>query len=513
MRKAFLIKRLFALRLRASALAALLACTAFFPAAASADSYAAGMQFDFASVPTPNVFVMDAGDGTVWYERNADKKAFPASTTKIMTCILALENGDPSDVVTVGNEVLGTKTTFTKYSSLMGLTPGETVTLNDLLYGLMMVSGNDAAEAIAVHVSGSVDAFADLMNRKAASLGMTGTHYANPHGVQDESHYTTARDIGILTTYALRNPVFREIVAATKYSVPASNLRAEPMTLYNSNRLLRKPSGDAISCVYEYAIGVKTGDTNAAGKCLVAAAERNGACLIAVLLGDTAAMYANDADRANLARFLNARDIFEDLFNNVYRTADAASSGLPTIFSQECANAAPTSQGSGRITVTADLSGLTLYSHPAGLERIAARAGEILCSVEPPAGGLTAPLPAGTPAGTVLYTLDGTELLRAPLFTASDVPAADQAPLPDGTPASGPAYTPSTEPLVKRGFFNRFGFLGWLFLLMVLLLTALIVIFLLTEKKRQRERMRRRRVHRAEGTGSLRYQDAHRSRR
>ena len=136
------------------------------PAVALAD-------YDYNSIPTPNMIVVDGDDpSVVFFERNADQKVFPASTTKIMTTLVTLENGNLDDSFTVGEEVLGTTIKFSKYSSLMGIQPGETLTLRDLVYGLMLVSGNDAGEAIAKHVSGSVDAFVALMNQKAQEIGM-----------------------------------------------------------------------------------------------------------------------------------------------------------------------------------------------------------------------------------------------------------------------------------------------------------------------------------------------------
>lgn len=142
------------------------------------------------------------------------QKVYPASTTKIMTTIVALENGNLDDEFMVGEEVLGTTIKFTSYSSLMGIQPGETLKLRDLVYGLMLVSGNDAGEAIAKHVAGSVDAsFVDLMNQKAASIGMTNTHFSNPHGVHNDNHYTTARDMAKLMAYALKNEDFVKIAS------------------------------------------------------------------------------------------------------------------------------------------------------------------------------------------------------------------------------------------------------------------------------------------------------------
>lgn len=452
-------------------------------------------EYDYASIKTPRVIVMDAADGTVFYEKAADERAFPASTTKIMTCILALENGNLDAPVTVGEEVLGTSFKFTKYSSLMGLVPGEQVTLRDLVYGLMMVSGNDAAEAIAVHIAGSIGSFASMMNQKAASLGMSNTHFANPHGVQDENHYTTARDLAKLTMYALKNPQFVEICKTTSYTAPASNLRAQPLVLDNTNRLIKMPATDPYSCVYENAIGVKTGDTNAAGKCLVAAAEKDGARIIAVFLGDTTEMYGGDKDIANLARFVNAKGIFEDLFANTYRSMSGTELNLPTTFSLEVAQADPADLTDGALPVSVDVSGLNIYGTQAQLDSYKAQAGQITTLLNPVANPIQAPIAQGTFLGTVDYMLNGAVIHSASLIADREVAflaqmQTEQPPQEEKDPVSAVG----DEPLVKKNPI-QLGFLGWLFIILILLLIALIVIFICTEKKRQRERAARRRAH------------------
>jgi len=201
--------------------------------------------YDYDSIPTPNMIVVDGDDpSVVFYERNADQKVYPASTTKIMTTLVTLENGNLDDSFTVGDEVLGTTIKFSKYSSLMGIQPGETLTLRDLVYGLMLVSGNDAGEAIAKHVAGSVDAFVALMNQKAQELGMTSTHYSNPHGVQNDDHYTTARDMAKLMAYALKNEDFVKIAGTKTYTVPANSVRTTELVLVNTDRLLNAVAGD-----------------------------------------------------------------------------------------------------------------------------------------------------------------------------------------------------------------------------------------------------------------------------
>lgn len=449
--------------------------------------------YDYNAIPTPNMIVVDADDpSVVFYERAADQKAYPASTTKIMTCLIALEAGNLDEPFAVGDEVLGTTIKFTSYSSLMGLVPGETVTLRDLVYGLMLVSGNDAGEAIAKRVSGSVDGFVSLMNQKAAALGMADTRFTNPHGVQNDGHYTTARDMAKLASYALQNADFCQIAKTLTYTMPANNVRTNPLVLTNTNRLLQAVAGDSIQTVYPYAIGVKTGDTDAAGKCLVAAAERDGARVIVVLFGDKAALYGNDTIIANLARFANAAGIFNYVFENEYQSVTAAELGLADVFYTGVVNANPNDLVNGQLVMRADLSKITIRARASRIEGIRASASAISASLE-----LTteakAPIIAGQSMGVVRYELNGETVCTAPLMAdfavgetlgISTVPAQETAVITN---------SPDNTPLISKGRkdWGARDFLTLTFVLLVALFVALIVIFILSERKRRYERKRR----------------------
>jgi D-alanyl-D-alanine carboxypeptidase (penicillin-binding protein 5/6) len=213
---------------------------------------------------------MDAGDGRVLLERGGGAHRSPASLTKVMTLLLALERGNPDAEVTVGEEVLNLR-----FSTLMGVAPGERMTLRDLCYGMMYPSGNDAALAIAAHVGGSVERFVGMMNRRAWELGMANTNYANPHGLDSRNgdHYTTARDLAVLTRAALQRPDFREIVGGRRWTARGA-LAAYP--LFNGNTFMGRYAG---------ATGVKVGYTRRAGHTIIASAARRGRELIAVALG------------------------------------------------------------------------------------------------------------------------------------------------------------------------------------------------------------------------------------
>lgn len=212
--------------------------------------------------------LMDLKSGQVLYSKNPFKRRPPASTTKVITALLAIENGRLSDQVKVSK-----KAAYTEGSS-MYLRVGEVVRMSDLLYGALMHSGNDACEAIAEHVGGNVKDFARLMNLKALSLGAVNTHFTNPHGLPDEDHYTCAYDLALITRYALKNPVFAQVVSTRNKLLKDLDGEAG-RALSNTNQLLWK---------YFWADGVKTGTTSAAGQCLVSSATKGNRQLVAVVL-------------------------------------------------------------------------------------------------------------------------------------------------------------------------------------------------------------------------------------
>ena len=193
-----------------------------------------------------------------------------ASTTKIMTALVAIESMDPKTPVEITSDAVGVE------GSSVYLTEGEVLTLEELLYCLMLSSANDAAVAIAVAVSGSVGAFSERMNQKAGELGLTNTHFTNPHGLDDPEHYTTAYELAVITREAMKHDLLRIIMSTQKKTVPHMG-EGGVRLLINHNKLLRS---------YEGAIGVKTGFTKKSGRCLVSAAERDGVTLIAVTIND-----------------------------------------------------------------------------------------------------------------------------------------------------------------------------------------------------------------------------------
>ena len=245
--------------------AMLLLLSLLLPAAAAAESELATEE---GGITARAAILMDRETGRVLWEKNAQLRLPMASTTKIMTAILALELGNEADVITTSKRAAATE------GSSIWLEEGEQKTLEELLYGLMLLSGNDAAVAIAEHIAGSVENFAALMNEKAAAIGATNTHFCNPHGLPDDRHYTTAYDLALISAYALQNERFREIIRTPEYIISWPG-REWDRVLQNQNRLLELyPGGD----------GVKTGWTKEAGRCFVGSATREGWQLVAVVL-------------------------------------------------------------------------------------------------------------------------------------------------------------------------------------------------------------------------------------
>ncbi len=224
----------------------------------------------------------DFETGEIIFANKPDERVYPASVTKMMTALILIEKKpDLSEKVTVGSEI----NNFGPDASKMGIKQNEVISYKDLLYGMLLVSGNDAAATVAVKIGGSISGFAELMNQRAGELGMTSTHFVNPHGMQSTEHYTTAADLAKLAIACMKNPTFAEVVKTAEYTTPPTNKTPAGYDLKTTNRLLSTdPKSESFH--YDGAIGIKTGSTSAAQGCLVAAAKKNGRTLIAVMMGD-----------------------------------------------------------------------------------------------------------------------------------------------------------------------------------------------------------------------------------
>lgn len=320
------------------------------------------------STSATSAILVDVDSGRVLYEHNADAKMLIASTTKIMTALVAIEEGDLSQTVKVSREAAYTE------GSSMYLKEGEELTLETLLYGLMLCSGNDAAVAIAQAVSGSVEAFAERMNAKAAELGMTGSSFANPNGLDDEKHYSTARDMARLACAAVNNETLVRI-ASTK------SITISGRTMTNHNKLLSWVDG---------CIGLKTGYTQAAGRTLVSCAERNGQRLVAVTLQD-----GNDwADHQSLY--------------------DYGFAAYPAESGAVLGKTVGTVQVQGGEESQVPLVAAESISWPLAQGETL----ETQLQVDEP---LTAPVTAGTVVGEAVFTVNGKEVGRVTLLCGADI--------------------------------------------------------------------------------------------
>lgn len=246
--------------------------------------------------------IYDRLSGKILYEKNGNKQTPMASTTKIMTAIVVLENSNLEDVVTIDSKAAGIG------GSRLGLNKNDKITVNDLLYGLLLRSGNDAAIALANYVGGSVDGFADMMNKKAEEMGLKNSHFIVPHGLDNDGHYTTAYELAKMADYALRIDKFKEIVSTKNTTI---SINGHSKAINNTNQLLGNISG-----VY----GVKTGFTNGAGRCLVSSCKRNDLDIITVVIGanttkqrtaDTIKLIEHANERFDI---VNVKEIVENKF-------------------------------------------------------------------------------------------------------------------------------------------------------------------------------------------------------
>lgn len=261
---------------------------------------------------SPHCILMETSTGKIIYEKDAYSKVYPASTTKIMTAILALEKCDLTDVATVSHNAI--------YSIPYGyshayLVEGEELTINQLLHVLLIPSANDAAVVLAEHIAGSVESFSSMMNTKAIELGCKNTNFVNPNGIHSENHYSTAYDLALIGTYAMQNETFREIVKTTTYTLPATNKYLEANRFFKlTNELIVPDDRDSVdNYYYQFATGIKTGYTNPAGECLVASAKKDGLEYVAVILG------AGRTENGLSARFIDCKNLFNYAFEN-YKT-------------------------------------------------------------------------------------------------------------------------------------------------------------------------------------------------
>ena len=335
--------------------AALLAAVSFFP-------------FRVSAVSARSALVMDAATGRVFYEKNADERSLIASTTKIMTALVVCEQCNVLDRMRIPKEAVGIE------GSSLYLQEGEVLTIQELLYGLMLHSGNDAATALAIYCGGTVEGFVQMMNDKAHRLGLQDTNFANPHGLDAPGHYSTARDLAVLTANAMKNPVFAQTVSTKSIHIGSRVLR-------NHNKLLWQVPG---------ADGVKTGYTQAAGRILVSSAARDGRRLVMVTI--------HDPDD-----WLDHKTMLEQGFSQ-YQLQNILSKG-------DCVAVVEVAGGdASRIELLADVD----ISYPLA-------EGEELRMAVPGTGFVYAPVSAGQSAGAGYLFLNDKAVLKVPLVYGETV--------------------------------------------------------------------------------------------
>jgi D-alanyl-D-alanine carboxypeptidase (penicillin-binding protein 5/6) len=317
--------------------------------------------------------VMDMKSGRILYEKNAYSKRAMASTTKIMTAILAIEKGNPDDDVVVSERA------DSIWGSTIGIRKGEVFKLSELLYGLMLSSGNDAAIAVAEHIGGTVENFAEMMTQKAREIGAKNTSFKTPHGLDMDGHYTTAYDLALITRYALANSIFSSVVG-TKYT------SIKDIGLSNTNELLT---------IYPGADGVKTGYTGKAGRCLVSSATRNNRRIIAVVL--------NCSTRS--VRAQSSIKILNYAFDN-YKPCTLITSG-------EKIKEIPVSRGVRDSVLVKSVENVEV---PLRFDEIDAVEKRVYLS-----DSLEAPVYAGSNVGVIEFVVNGEIIGESPLAVWSDV--------------------------------------------------------------------------------------------
>jgi D-alanyl-D-alanine carboxypeptidase len=421
-------------------------------------------------VDAPCYIVVDQNDpSVVFYEKDADEKAIPGSTMKIMTCILVLELCDDLDQEI---EATGQAATMKETNSLMGVIKGEMLSVRELLYGLMLESGNDAALLLAQTFGGSVEGFVELMNAKAASLGMTSTNFMNASGAYKSGQYSTARDMAVLTCYAMQNETFRTLASTVQYTIEPNGVRSRTLKMTNSNKLISDPPDSDL--FYPFATGVKTGSTELGGKCLVASASMQGANAVAVLIGLT-------EGRSKLSRmtqvYRDAISLLDLALTTRYVDVSAQDLGIT------CDLKAPVTGGTQEsVPVNAVFSPESIRLSDTEAETIKENASTI--TVVTQYASLTAPVRTGDLCGSAAFQHNGKTLFSAALTAAADVSLKTQiialTPEPTFTPA---VQEPDTEEL-------PFGMPAWEWCIILTIAALLLVGALVLQIKKYKAKKR-----------------------
>ncbi|MDP4132821.1 MAG: D-alanyl-D-alanine carboxypeptidase family protein [Bacillota bacterium] len=388
----------------------------------------------------PSAILINADTGEILLSKDANSKRYPASTTKVMTALLAIENCDMNDTITISNNAV---MSIAWDSTKLGLYEGEKFKMYDLLCAMLIASGNDAANAVAEKVSGSVDKFIDLMNKRAKELGCKNTNFTNPHGLTDENHYTTAQDLAIIAKKAMEYPTFREMVKTKYYELPTTDKCSEKRAFYTTNNMITNIRGSKY--LYSPATGIKTGYTQAALNCLVASAEKDDIPLICVVLN------ASTVDGVNTA-YTDTKNMFNWAFDN-YKSKTVLAKGQ---VADECA--VKYAKGVKTIKLIAEKDFKTVMPVNAADENITTKVKVT--------NKIVAPLMAGEVLGTADVYYGKTLLGSVNLVTDK-------------------AYDYSLWNVFTIALFK---ILGWMAIILLILMTALLVFRQIEYNKRSKRR-------------------------
>ena len=407
--------------------------------------------------------LIELNSNTLIYGHEMHTQLFPASLTKIMTCMLAIENGEPDAVLTVSDTALAN---LSEFGSTAGLLQGEELTLDEILYCIMVSSANEGCNVIAEHVSGNIDSFVELMNRKAAELGMKDTHFANAHGLHDDSHYTTAYDLSLLSRWAWQNERFREYATATTHVVPATN-KSDARTLYSTNYL----TTNYVEAKYYYskASGIKTGFTTPAGGCLISTASSGNLDFLCIVMGCS----PQTADNGEYGdeRFVESKKLFEYGFENVRFTqviSDTKMVDMPQVLY---------SDGRENVVIRAGEDRTVLL--PANCN-----ADDVTLKVEYSSPQLEAPLEEGQSVGVVTAYYDGKAVASCPAIT---VTAVERSAAKYAAAEAGQVVSDATSWVL------RYWYLTLPLLLVALLLVILIILRTINGRRAKKRAAARRR--------------------
>ena len=355
--------------------------------------------FSFAneiSINSKAAVLVENNTGKILYEKNSTEKMYPASTTKIMTAILVLENCNLSDIVTVSASALDN---IPSGYVTCNLQVGEELSVENLMYALMVPSANDAACVLAEHVGGSIQGFSNMMNSKALELGCTNTHFVNPNGIHDDAHYSTAYDMYLIADYAIKNPSLKKFITATTYTLPATNKYPNTDRVLKTTNQLINP--DSENYFYEYAIGIKTGYTSQAGNCLLSMSSRDGLEFITVTLGGSATSSGLNA------RYIDTKELFNYAYDNFTLTKLKEENTI--IETIEIENA--TKETKSLDLIIEDT--ITVFNN------VKTKTNEIIPEIKLNEN-LLAPITKGDVVGTIKYTVDSVEY-TSKLLANSDV--------------------------------------------------------------------------------------------